>query len=243
MPAERRLSAMHRHLVLTVQFVAAREGDETAVTTTTTTTTTATKTAVPPRDENTARRTHAPGGTPKPMALKEWRNRVLAMHELLPLARQSVDSAVWSYLRSGSDTETTLRRNRLIMDSLALEQSILNDVSQIDPSTTLFGKDISMPVICAPMGNITIFDANHYGPKAVAAGSAGGGVSVARASERSGVGHCLSSLGAPGWSENGAYMNSVSAAGSGLKIFQLYVRGDFDFIVGTCLNLPVNPVC
>jgi hypothetical protein len=66
------------------------------------------------------------------------------------------------------------------------------------------------------------------------AAKAGGGISIAKACLRSGVGHCLSSLGAPGWGQDaGAYMEAVAAAGQGLQIFQLYVRGDWDFI---CAN-------
>ena len=40
----------------------------------------------------------------------------------------------------------TLKRNRHALDSTALEQSILNDVSQINPSTSIFGRDLAMPV-------------------------------------------------------------------------------------------------
>jgi glycolate oxidase len=182
---------------------------------------------------NTARRAHLAGGTPLKQASKEWQNRVLNLHELVPLARQSLPATTWSYLRGGSDTEQTLKRNRFALDSLALEQSILNDVSQIDPSTTIFGRDLAMPVITAPMGNITSLDEAHYSPRDTAAGTAGGQVSCARAAARSGVGHCLSSLGR-GWDSKGSYMEEVAAAGEeaggGLKIFQLYIRGDWAFV-------------
>ena len=162
-------------------------------------------------------------------ASKEWQNRVLNLHELVPLARQSLDAVGWSYMRGGSDSEMTLRRNRHALDSLALEQTVLNDVSQINPSTTIFGKDIAMPIITAPMGNITLFDSAHVSAKDAAAGTDGGQVTVARAAARSGVGHCLSSLGR-GWDSGGTYMEEVAAASDGLKIFQLYVRGDWEFV-------------
>ena len=87
------------------------------------------------------------------LSSKEWQNRVLNLHELVPLARQSLEAGTWSYLRGGSDSEMTLRRNRHALDSLALQQTVLNDVSQIDPSATLFGKDVAMPIITAPVGN------------------------------------------------------------------------------------------
>ena len=61
--------------------------------------------------------------------------------------------------------------------------------------------------------------------------TAGGQVTVARAAARSGVGHCLSSLGR-GWDAGGTYLEETAeASGDGaLKIFQLYVRGDWDYI-------------
>ena len=126
--------------------------------------------AGPGDSANTRHRGHTPGTTPKWLASKEWCNRVLNMHELVPLARQALDAGTWSYLRSGADTETTVRRNRLALDSLALEQGILNDVSQIDPSTTVFGKDLAMPIITAPMGNVVAFDQAHCSARDVAAG-------------------------------------------------------------------------
>lgn len=180
---------------------------------------------------NTARREHAPGGTPQKQASKEWQNRVLNLHELVPLARQSLTAVSWSYLRGGSDTEMTLKRNRHALDSTALEQSILNDVSQINPSTSIFGRDLAMPVLTAPMGNITSLDEAHYSFRDVNAGTAGGQVTVARAAARSGVGHCLSSLGR-GWDAGGTYLEETAeASGDGaLKIFQLYVRGDWDYV-------------
>lgn len=181
--------------------------------------------------KNAAQRTHAPGGTPLQLASREWRNRVLNLHELVPLARQSLTAVTWSYLRGGSDTEMTLKRNRHALDSTALEQSVLNDVSQINPSMSIFGRDLAFPVLTAPMGNITSLDEAHYSTRDSQAGTAGGQVTVARAAARSGVGHCLSSLGR-GWDAGGTYLEEVAAASgeNSLKIFQLYVRGDWEYV-------------
>eukprot|EP01043_Picozoa_sp_COSAG02_P059098 COSAG02_NODE_7467_length_2999_cov_1.350000_1_plen_430_part_00 len=178
-----------------------------------------------------AQREHMPGGTPQKLASKEWQNRVLNLHELVPLARQSLTATTWSYLRGGSDTEMTLKRNRHALDSTALEQSILNDVSQINPSTSIFGRDLAMPVLTAPMGNITSLDEAHYSTRDIQAGKSGGQITVARATTRSGVGHCLSSLGR-GWDAGGTYLEEVAEASgeNSLKIFQLYVRGDWEYI-------------
>ena len=40
-------------------------------------------------------------------------------------ARRTLSPAVWDMLSGGSDSETTLRRNRAALDSLALRQRVL----------------------------------------------------------------------------------------------------------------------
>jgi len=61
------------------------------------------------------------------------------MHEIVVAARNNVPRSIWNYVTGAAETETTLRRNRLCLDSLALRPRILRDVRQIDPSTTFMG--------------------------------------------------------------------------------------------------------
>src|ERR1700679_3467270 len=42
------------------------------------------------------------------------------LHEFLPAARAKLSDHIWGYLVGATETETTLRRNRLAIDSLAL---------------------------------------------------------------------------------------------------------------------------
>ena len=42
------------------------------------------------------------------------------LHEFVKVARQNLDRNNWDYLIGGSETETTLARNRLALDSIGL---------------------------------------------------------------------------------------------------------------------------
>ena len=155
-------------------------------------------------------RTHEPGLPPPPRASAEWVERVQVMHELVPLARARLDDNIWGYLTGGAETEAAVRRNRLAIDSLALRPRLLNDVSQLDLSRTLFGAELELPVILAPIGSLESFDSR-------------GGAAAAKAAARAGAAMCLSSVSKPG-------LEAVAQASDGAKIFQLYVRGGPDWI-------------
>ena len=59
---------------------------------------------------------------------------------------------LFEYLDGGSYDEVTLRRNVEDLQSIALKQRVLRDVSSIDLSTELFGRRWSMPVGLGPVG-------------------------------------------------------------------------------------------
>ena len=65
------------------------------------------------------------------------------LHEFIPAARAKLSDHIWGYLVGATETETSLRRNRLAIDSLALRPRVCVDVSKIDLSTTLFGRKAS----------------------------------------------------------------------------------------------------
>jgi isopentenyl diphosphate isomerase/L-lactate dehydrogenase-like FMN-dependent dehydrogenase len=114
-------------------------------------------------------------------------------------------------LIGGSETEATLARNRLALDSIGFRPRVLRDVSKIDCSRRLFGKKLRIPVLCAPVGSLEVFEP-------------GGGATVAEATRQFGNGMILSSVSHPGLDE------TAKASGDGFKIFQLYVRGDAEWV-------------
>lgn len=68
------------------------------------------------------------------------------------LARRRLPRFLFEYIDGGSFAEVTLGRNVDDLRNVALRQRVLNDVSQIDLSTTLFGHKMALPVALAPIG-------------------------------------------------------------------------------------------
>jgi L-lactate dehydrogenase (cytochrome) len=68
------------------------------------------------------------------------------------LARARLPHFLFEYLDGGSYDEATLRRNVADLQSVALRQRVLSDVSAIDLGTELFGRRWAMPVGLGPVG-------------------------------------------------------------------------------------------
>jgi glycolate oxidase len=143
--------------------------------------------------------------------LSETSGEFLTLHELVKAARNKLPANIWDYLVGGADTETTVRRNRLALDSLAFRPRVLRDVSKIDLSRRVMGKTLRIPVVLAPVGSLESFEA-------------GGGATVTKAATEFGVPMFLSSVSQPGIEATAA------AAPGGMRVYQLYVRGDDAFV-------------
>ena len=146
----------------------------------------------------------------RPVTNVEHAEHLATLHEIVEEARRRLTDGVWDYLVGGAESETTLRRNRRALDAIAFRPRVLRDVSEVDCSATLLGRTLSAPVLLAPIGSLQ--DLHPAGGAAVASAAAGAGVAM-----------MLSSVSAPG-------LEATAAAGDGLKIFQLYVRGDADWV-------------
>jgi L-lactate dehydrogenase (cytochrome) len=68
------------------------------------------------------------------------------------LARARLPHFLFEYVDGGAYDETTLRRNVEDLQSIALRQRVLRDVSDIDLSTELLGRRWSLPVGLGPVG-------------------------------------------------------------------------------------------
>src|ERR1043165_2012135 len=105
--------------------------------------------------------------------LSETSGEFLTLHELVKAARNKLPANIWDYLVGGADTETTVRRNRLALDSVAFRPRVLRDVSTIDPSTELFRHKLRLPVMLAPVGSLESFEAGGAGTAGKAASKFG----------------------------------------------------------------------
>jgi len=131
-------------------------------------------------------------------------------HEMILMARRNLDQDNWDYICGAAESETSLRRNRMALDCLAFRPRICRDVSEIDCSTDFFGHKLRTPVILAPMGGIERFSPN-------------GGLDVDNAAETFGSVNFLSTVCQPSLEE-------VAVNSPHPKVFQVYVRGDDDWI-------------
>lgn len=131
----------------------------------------------------------------------------LTLHQIVQAARDNLDDKPWDYLVGGADTETTIKRNRHGLDSLAFRPRVLNDVTKMDLSGSLFGQKLRIPAILAPIGSLQDLHPD-------------GGAAPARAAADFGTMSMLSSVCKPG-------LEQVAEDAPGdHRIFQLYVRGD-----------------
>jgi isopentenyl diphosphate isomerase/L-lactate dehydrogenase-like FMN-dependent dehydrogenase len=143
--------------------------------------------------------------------MDEVRERFLNLHELVAAARAKLNRNYWDYLIGGAETETTLRRNRLALDSLAFRPRVMRDVNATDTAGTFLGRKLTMPIALAPIGSIERFD-----PAASAA--------VANAAGTFGCAMFQSSVSTPDLEV------TAKEVPEGLKVFQLYVRGDHAWV-------------
>ena len=86
------------------------------------------------------------------------RNTFKTLHEFVKAARLNLNQTHWDYLIGGSETETTLLRNRQAIEQRALMPKVLNDVSEVNTRSELLGCRMAMPVILAPIGSLQVLD-------------------------------------------------------------------------------------
>ena len=135
---------------------------------------------------------------------------VVSNEEIVQEARKRLEQGAWDYLVGGSESETTLRRNRLAFDKVGFRPRILVDVSSVDPSTTFLGQKLRIPAILAPIGSLQTFHPT-------------GAVGSTKAASEFGIMHAVSSVTQP-------TLEETAAATDTPKIFQLYVHGDMDWV-------------
>ena len=129
--------------------------------------------------------------------------------DLRQVARRHVPRAVFDYVDGAAETETSLRRSREAFARVEFVPSVLQDVSRVDPSTTILGQPASLPIVFAPTGFTRLM--NHEGEPA-----------VARAAGQLGIPYALSTLGTT------SPEDVARAAPETNKWFQLYLWNDRD---------------
>jgi glycolate oxidase len=130
--------------------------------------------------------------------------------EMLVMAQRNLSHDEWDYINGAAESETSLRRNRQALDSLAFRPRILRDVRNIDLSTKLVGAPLTMPVVLAPIGGLQRM-------------TKGAANDVDSAAAACGVMNFISTVTDPSIEE-------VAANSPHNKVYQIYVRGDDQWI-------------
>jgi L-lactate dehydrogenase (cytochrome) len=134
--------------------------------------------------------------------LKRCRN----ISDLRRAAWIRMPSPMFHYMDGAAEDEVNLKRSCSSFDDYELLPRHLSDVSSIDPSTTILGQPVDMPVFCSPTGMSRLF--HHDGELA-----------VSRAAARAKTIYSLSTMGTYS-------IEDVAEVCSGPKWFQIYVFKD-----------------
>ena len=131
---------------------------------------------------------------------------VHALADFEPLAQAALSPEAFAYYAGGSWDERTLRENEAAFGRRELRPRVLVDVSSVDPSTTMLGARVSLPVGFAP---VALGGLAHRE----------GEVVPARVAGREGLIYGLSTF-------SNRSLETVAAVGRGTRWFQLYVQRD-----------------
>jgi len=136
--------------------------------------------------------------------------KAISIGDYRELARRRLPRFLFDYIDGGSFSEETLRRNVGELQTLALRQRVLRDVSGADLSTTVLGQTWQLPVALAPIG---------LGGLVARRGE----TQAVRAAEAAGIPFILSTVAA-------CPIEEVAAAATQPFWFQLYMIRDRSFM-------------
>jgi L-lactate dehydrogenase (cytochrome) len=128
------------------------------------------------------------------------------IEDLRRIAKRRLPAGVFDYFDGGAEDERTLRNNSAAFAKLEFRPNVLVDISELDTSTSLFGRRVSMPLMLSPTG---------YSRLACSEGE----LAVARAAARADVPYSLSTM-------STRSIEEVAEVSDGPKWFQVYTWKD-----------------
>jgi L-lactate dehydrogenase (cytochrome) len=156
------------------------------------------------------------------MKLKDCHN----FEDFRKLAKKKLPSPIFHYIDGGADDEVTLSRNTSSFNDYDLVPSVLNDVSNIDMSTTVLGEKIDFPLFPAATAMHRLY---HYeGERA-----------SAKAVQKMGTIFGTSTM-------STVSIEEIAAINQGPKLFQLYIhkdRGLTDNLIERCKKAGFTSMC
>jgi L-lactate dehydrogenase (cytochrome) len=156
------------------------------------------------------------------MRLKDCHN----FEDFRKLAKKKLPSPIFHYIDGGADDEVTLNRNTSSFNDYDLVPSVLNDVSNVDISTTVLGEKIDFPLFPAATAMHRLY--HHEGERA-----------SAKAAEKMGTIFGMSTMGT-------VSIEEITKVNKGPKLFQLYIhkdRGLTDNLLERCKKSGFSSMC
>jgi L-lactate dehydrogenase (cytochrome) len=132
--------------------------------------------------------------------------RAASVGDLRAIARHRLPRGVFDYIDGGAEDERTLAANGDAFARTSFRPRVLRDVGEVDPSTTLLGRPLPLPLVLAPTGFTRIADPD-------------GELAVARAAARHRLPYTLATLGT-------RTIEEVAAVSDGPRWFQVYAWRD-----------------
>jgi L-lactate dehydrogenase (cytochrome) len=126
--------------------------------------------------------------------------------DLRAITRRRLPRGCFDYIDGAAEDELSLRRNIAAFQRAEFRPRVLRDVANVDPSISLLGRDLPLPLVIAPIGFTRV-------------ASPGGELDIARAAARHGLPFTLSTLASRSIEE-------VAACSNGPKWLQVYVWRD-----------------
>jgi L-lactate dehydrogenase (cytochrome) len=132
--------------------------------------------------------------------------KAASVADLRRIAQRRLPRGVFDYIDGGAEDERTLAANQETFARATFRPRVLRGLEQVDPSTTLLGRPVALPLVLAPTGFTRIVDPD-------------GELAVARAADRAGLPYTLSTL-------STRSIEEVRAASRGRLWFQVYAWRD-----------------
>jgi L-lactate dehydrogenase (cytochrome) len=131
--------------------------------------------------------------------------QIVNIADLRKLAQRRLPRVAFDYIDGGADGEVTLRENTRVFDDVLFRPRNAVSMTSCDLKTTVFGTELALPFILAPVGSSRMF----Y-PR--------GEVVAARAAGAAGTAYTLSTL-------SGCRVDEVKAGTTGPVWYQVYLVG------------------
>lgn len=125
-------------------------------------------------------------------------------------ARRRLPPFLFHYIDGGANAEYTLKRNVEDLSSIALRQRVLNDMTELDLTTEIFGEKLALPIALSPVGLTGMYARR-------------GEVQAAKAADKKGIPFTMSTVSV-------CPIEEVTPAISRPMWFQLYVLRDREFM-------------